>query len=417
MPSLLDLAIMRANPLSEGLLGIGGRQPEPLTPGVVSPLAQPGPFAGAVPPPGPEAVTTGPVAQGEGSFLQRLFAGGNDPNLSPEENERIGKQARLFAGLRILASEKTGIGAVAEGILTGQQVSQLEKDKAIAAAEKKAKMLARTDILNGLDLTDPQSQAGAVRDLLAAGDMDAAKEVADFVFSVPQAAVLKPIDAGDRIELIKPITGETVRVITKEDERGGFVQADTGDQILLLDKNNGQTIRAIPKLIDRSGEGKDRFDRANFLADDFRSETSRFRSIAQAITSGQNTPPNAAGDLTLIQSHVRAADPGASVRESDIRNEEAIGGYPARTQAFILRFQDGTMDPDTRELIRADLIRIGVENRGAIQPVIERFTARSLDAGVNPDFVVFDMFGDIGVGLPEGFTDDGDDPIASFGGN
>lgn len=181
MASLLDLALFRQNPQLGGLLNLGGpdvaQQPTrlPTTPAAPSGNAQ------------------APAPQGEGSFLQRLVAGGNDPALSPAENERIRKLALLQGGIATLAAGgqgQTGLAQIATGLATGQAAASQAKQQTIEAAEraKKIEIRARIGELFGSG-EDGVKRADAERALqfaLASGDLDTAKAITDFVKTLPE---------------------------------------------------------------------------------------------------------------------------------------------------------------------------------------------------------------------------------------
>lgn len=58
---------------------------------------------------------------GVGGAMGSIFGGMDDPRLTPEQNAEARRQAMLQAGLAILASPESGLRAIAEGGLFGQQ--------------------------------------------------------------------------------------------------------------------------------------------------------------------------------------------------------------------------------------------------------------------------------------------------------
>lgn len=112
MASLLDLYVQRALP-EAGLLSRDGRPPLP-SPNTAGPT--PAVPSDAVQPPAQKA-----------GFLDKLFAGGIAPSLSPEQNDAIKKRALLTAGLATLSSignQDSGLAAAAKGALLAQQQAQ-----------------------------------------------------------------------------------------------------------------------------------------------------------------------------------------------------------------------------------------------------------------------------------------------------
>ena len=79
------------------------------------PMPQQAPAPQATPPVQPQG------GGGIGGTLGQIFGGVDDPNLTPEQNQQARRMALIQAGLATLASQQSGLGAVAEGGLVGQQ--------------------------------------------------------------------------------------------------------------------------------------------------------------------------------------------------------------------------------------------------------------------------------------------------------
>lgn len=109
--------------------------PEPLAP----------PISPSLPVPG--MTPTGPAGAGAGGGgLGAVFAGQDDPNLSPEENAAIKRQAIINAGLVSLMSQAPGLGGVAEGALAGQRFAAGERDFALQRAEQARAQLSEQEV-------------------------------------------------------------------------------------------------------------------------------------------------------------------------------------------------------------------------------------------------------------------------------
>lgn len=186
MASLLDFIIQNRMPQG-GLLGQNQTPPE------ANPLA-----ALSAAGPSPSAPPSGGGGGINGDAISRLFAGGTDPSLSQEENDSIKRQAILMAGLGTLASDpsKGTAGRLAEGIATGQMVSEQARERAAEARERTAE--ARRKIMIGDALTGEEpgiARADAERALqfaIASGDNDAAKNIIDVLGTLPEDTRHKP---------------------------------------------------------------------------------------------------------------------------------------------------------------------------------------------------------------------------------
>lgn len=77
------------------------------------------PMSAPTPPANPSG--GGGSGGGFGASLGQVFGGADDPNLTPEQNQQARRQAMIRAGLAMLASDQSGLRAIAEGGLFGQQ--------------------------------------------------------------------------------------------------------------------------------------------------------------------------------------------------------------------------------------------------------------------------------------------------------
>lgn len=203
----LALLTIQRNPALAGLLGRQDpniqpvRSPvPPVGPGMLMgrPTPPPGLLSPSVAPPAPRGA---PAAQGGGlrGFLGDITSGADDPNLTPEQNQRARRMGSLKAGLSIIAgaNREPGTGHplanLAAGLLAGQgageefranlftQARQVAADKQsgeMAALQMEGQRIglmreqARNATLGDRDLRNPEVRQDVILELANRGDLE-----------------------------------------------------------------------------------------------------------------------------------------------------------------------------------------------------------------------------------------------------
>lgn len=400
MPSLLDLALMRQNPTGAGLLGIGG----PGGPQDGKALAQAGLLQGPIAPTvtvpagapaasaGPD--TSAPASQGDGSFLQKLIAGGNDPNLSPAENERIKRQALLVGGLSALAglgARDAGIPGLARAVLTGQQYAAGAKQEAEVAAKEANRERLRAEILSQGDLSTQAGRVSTVRSLLAAGFGDEAGKIIDVMgqFEAPQV-----LESGDTFKLLSKDGEITDSGLPIPAAPNGTDFQQIGDRLVLVDKQTGDEIKSWSNpdrlsAAELRAQSKDAFDQTTGLRKEFQTITGEGQealSLADAALTGPEGSP--ATGQTIIIALNKILDPNSVVRESEFARVNDLGGYVARLEGMRAKFEKGQLGPTAEAEIRAEIARLRAAMAEGLSRQATFYTGLAAQNGLNPDQVV-----------------------------
>lgn len=402
MASLLELALYRRNPQLGGLLGLNvpgdgkARAGVPLTPGMDPvPVRQPVRLSTQrVPDPG-ASVPDVDTEQGEGGFFHRLFGGGNDPNLSPEENERIRRQSLLMAGLRTLQAGgegQTGLGQIATGILTGQQFAARAKAQAGEAAQLAEREEMRAGILASADLSSQTGRVAAVRSLLAAGFGDEAGRIIDVMgeYDAPQL-----LEAGEQYRVFDPndlsITDTGVEIPAAPPDTA-FQQV--GDNLVLIDKVSGEEIKSWsnPDRLsssELSGLASDALKNTTSLRKEFQGLTDNAQkaiALADAALIGPEGDP--ATGQTLVIALNKILDPDSTVRESEFARVALIGGIIARLEGYRNQVEQGQLPQSVEASVRAEIARLRAAIANEMSKQATFYTGLATQNGLNPDQVV-----------------------------
>lgn len=320
-----------------------------------------------------DTVNSSPGRDGR-PFLARLFAGEKVPGLSDAQNKRLLKNSLVATGLNVMGAPAgvTWPQALAMGILGARQQVTSTAGELLDERQRQQRILSRYQVLADTDMSELARMKELRRRMLSEGDTEGAKAVDDVIKRLEEEP------AGRDNLTFKTVDGVPVFV----DEEAGAVYDLEGNKITELGQQQ-----------DPNAERKRVADRVNQLSDDFESAASDAQDVANAVNIGLDAPANAAGDVTLLTMLTRAIDPGVSVREADIKRGEQIGGVPERVQQAINTVaSSGEMSEEQRQFIRSEIRRVGLAQRRAFRPMIERYTARARQAGVDPSLVVFDPF-------------------------
>ncbi len=381
MASLLDIVLQQRNPRMAGLLG--GAPNSPLQQSTPAP-AQPAirsvqPLQRA---PAPEAQPQGQ----EPSFLGRLRDSifsiyGDDP-----ETQR---QAMLLAGLAMVGNRGHDGPGLGQAIIAGRGAAQQSAEKRAKKAAEEQMLARRAEIIGSTDLTDPAQRTAAMQAFFAASDFDGARMLNDIEAQFPN---LEPVEAGDKIKLFDPRTGEWRGDLALPAPPRDTELRDAGTKILLIDKQTGDVISEFPKTLSPEAF-RDRLDKTfgqtNALADDFRSETSALQDSLRLGQTATSAPADAAGDQTMVIAFNKLLDPTSVVREGEFDRVAAIGGFQARAQRFANEIaKDGRLSDQSRAALKAEVERMLQVNTQQLHQIAEQYIERANSVGVNPDFVV-----------------------------
>lgn len=399
MPSLLSMLAQR-DP-GNGLMGrLMQQQAQPQAP--AAPVApRPAPQPRQLP---PEAQRLLNPTQGGGGAISRLM-GGDSGYLTDAANTRARKQGLMQAGLAMMASDQVGLARLAQGLSFGQQAAGQERDAAFERAKniydvasKEAEALAkqaeterlatnRQSILGQIDFSDPTQRMAAMSQLIQSQDFEGAENLAGYISKLPE---VKTIDTGNEIIVFDPSTMTERGSFELPEPPPDIVMQDLGDRVAAINRQTGDEVYSYSKWASTGGLSPDQlrgrmqddFDNAARLRSEYDSNIDDAKFIANAVRAGMVEPPRpdadpiamAAYDLTLLSSVLRAADPGATVKNDDIERGKAFGGRMEQYNQFVRDFSaNGTLSPEKRTALRTELQRLGQAAQLEVQQQQERY--------------------------------------------
>lgn len=122
-----------------------------------------------------------------GRALGMVFGGQDDPNLSAQQNEQARRQAMLMAGLGILGSDASGLKAIAQGAMVGQQMGMAGRQQmGQDAARQQRQERLRAAIGNGQ--IDRDTLQKLMVEAIIAGDTEASGDLSEVIKSMGNAA-------------------------------------------------------------------------------------------------------------------------------------------------------------------------------------------------------------------------------------
>lgn len=328
-------------------------------------------------------------SEDDGGFLSRLVAGGNDPNLSPEQNREALRQGLITGGLATLASDEPGIGAVAEGLLVGRQAagqaqafarSQVHEGQVKANQQKVSQFLSAGGPSGALEdpanlfrlLADSQflGDAASVQLLAPLAQTSFAQQQAQRELLIEQQAIA----ASDRL-----FGAVNSGLVTRE---------EAFDQLQALRAQGDPAAdQAIQRLQSMDSESSLRRDK---IRDDFTDEGEVLSVRTQAIREGLTGNP---ADLELIAAVVRASTGNPNVSARNVVQFQEQGNLPELAQAALNFF---TKTSELTDPIRRDMRERLRNLAGQIQPELQSFEQR-LQAAATAERVFVE---DLGVKLP-----------------
>jgi len=253
---------------------------------------------------------------------------------------------------------------------------------------------------------DP-SDTQALRDLIAAGDIETAKsELKLFTTAAESRGLIKPLaqpeaqssagkqayDEGLRPgspqfvarvkELSKPADG-AVSPFGKieEDYKAGRIDKATYDALKLKET----------KLAD--GKEPDMFGNAAKLRGEFDAKTKDFSIVRDAYSKMASVAqePSAAGDISLIFGFMKLNDPASTVREGEFATAQNAGSIPERVRARYNAALNGeTLTPVQRADFMKQAGNIYGSQESQFRKEVERYSGLAKKFGVDPETVTYD---------------------------
>lgn len=347
-------------------------------------------------------------------ILPRLF-GGPDPMrgglLDVLQTKRLGGSALTQAGLAMLeaSGRGQGIGSVlASGVRGGQQGYQAGFEglqQTGAAAQQQQLAQQRQQIMQKYaGRTDVESMQGMLSDLIAIGDIEAAKPLAGYLNAAVNAQAgqgqqfHRPIEIKTTDANGKPVTA-LIDPITRQ-KLAEFPATETRDALTSLTLYQKESLDRNDRLFQAS--------QANQMYDDYRLATNNVKVAAEnwsiiASTAEPAKRGDAAAQMALVFSFMKMLDPGSTVREGEYANAENARGVSESVRNQYNKVLNGQfLTPEQVERFVGQA-RVQSSAWRARQKVTSRsFAERAKRRGLNPGDVVFDWFADIEDQQPSG---------------
>lgn len=270
----------------------------------------------------------GPIADALGV----AFGGMDDPRLGAEQNERARKQAMLMAGLATLASDQTGLKAIAQGALAGQQFGMQGREGIVGQQAEAAKVQQREQLkqLVSSGEVTPDLLRSMFAQSIASGDIDAARSLAEVLKSMGGSQSSLP--SLQVKEGVNPATGKPEQYT---------INPHTGEI-----KWMGVSPVVSPTSTTSDVQAQRAFARENQLVDDFDARTKPIREVYNLINGTLSAVPAAkAGDGAsqneLVVTFVRALDPESVAREGEVELARSAASIWDRVQGAYKKYIAG----------------------------------------------------------------------------
>lgn len=346
------------------------------------------------------------------------LGGRMDPKLSPEQNQQAQQQARLMAGLQMLAAsgpsaQPVGLGQIlAQGAMAGQQTGAQERERLYLGTQEERLEAALQDPEVMGRLTPEQRRL--VRLL---PPQEAVGLLTKVAFSPPPERKTSVVQGA----LVDDSTGEVIYQSAPESEFSTLpsdfraiaashgVNGRTWDQMPVEQRQamlgRYEDFKRASATQVNLGAPDQVFANTNTLAGQFRGDIKEFQEVASAygrvLVSGQD--PSPAGDIALIFNYMKMLDPGSTVREGEFATAEQAGSIPQRlvSQYNKLVTDKGRLSEDQRGDFVDRAQRLAEQKRAQAQPVLRRYRGRAESVGLDPSTLIFDPFAEIGVEPPQ----------------
>lgn len=337
-----------------------------------------------------------------GSAVGQVFGGGNDPILTPEQNQKAQAEAMVRAGLAMLGMSGSGAGwgqVLASGAMTGQEVGAgLRQQTYLSTQEERLRQALQNPRI--LAKLTPEQQ-----DLIALlPPMEAGKMLMELAFAKPAAPLVVAKDSAvigaDGQEIYRnqgapegpslPVDLEAILWAT-----GADPSQLTPEQRTAALSRYEELKRAGATNVNVGGDAQQRFTNTNSLATQFRQEIADALVVANgyaAVKVAANNPSPAA-DLSLVFAYMKMLDPNSTVREGEAASAANAGSVPERIRAQYNRALSGETFTAGQRADFLNQARLKAETvRQQIQPSLKRFRSRAEDGGIDPNDIIYDPF-------------------------
>lgn len=343
----------------------------------------------AQPMPAPAMPAAAPAERPQLGLLDRVFGSGVPSGLlSNEQRAPLGRNALLQGGLAALKESVTpghqanlgsalvaglqgGMGAYQTGVESqiGAEQYQLQQKKAQLRSMIQQKYAGRTD---------DESLKAMMGDLIAMGDVEAAKPISEYLKSRggnQSRANLMQVKAGNTIKLVDPHTGEVVREYDDPEDP--------------LTKYQRQAAERADKTAARMAEDR--------IRDNLRQNTTAARAAAQgyAVLKAASTNSSAASPIALLYAYGKLLDPGSVVREGELATLQRIGAYDDKVKGWLTAAATGKMTQEIRDAIWEEAQRIAKAHADTYQDYLDEAKSDAERWGVSGMSFVnpFERFG------------------------
>jgi hypothetical protein len=186
--------------------------------------------------------------------------------------------------------------------------------------------------------------------------------------------------------------GEVLKSIGKDAAPPALQHVDAGDKILVVDPRDGHTIREIPKgAAPKSGDtvAADRrygSEQTNKILDDYRTDSAEFRKAISGyeVLKGAIAHPGMAQPFAVLDAYARVINPGAVVRQGTMQVLQEMGSYDQKMRRWIDMAQKGQWPPDMLQSIKGTIDGIMAEHYQSYQDgARKRALLRGKQAGVD----------------------------------
>jgi hypothetical protein len=292
------------------------------------------------------------IRERQPNFFAKLFGGG-DPTRSGlleliggDAND-LGRQGLLSAGLSMLersGSPSTLGEIIASGVRGGQEGYQRGFEGRMATtqqAQQQAMMQNRQAVMQKYrGKSDLQSMQAMLSELIAIGDIDAAKPLAGYLANAvnvqaggrmqrPMELKVVGPDGKPQVKLIDPVTLK---------ELASYPAADTRSAIDALTRYQEEMLQREDRRFRATQEDK--------VLDDYRRDTQdAYQVLAKIKGTMANVPLARAGDgaakIDLLYTFITALDPNSAVREGEIQLARMAASLRARASQLIQQVETG----------------------------------------------------------------------------
>ena len=339
-----------------------------------------------------------------GTILQRMGAGfqGNlaqfDMARGQQEEARMLREERSAAKAQALSQERAQ-AAAQDAQIALQYLDAGAVDKALELVDNRLGFIKQFQ-------GDP-SDTQAVRDLIAAGDIDTAKsELRLFTTAAESRGLIKPLaqpeaqsSAGKQAydEGLRPGSPQfvaRVKELSAPPAQGASSPFGKIEEDYKAGRIDKQTYEAL-KRKETTAEGKepDTFGNAARLRGEFDTKTKDFSVVRDAYSKMTSVAkePSAAGDISLIFGFMKLNDPSSTVREGEFATAQNAGSIPERVRA---RYNAALNGETLTAAQRADFMKqagnIYGSQEGQFRKEVERYSDLAKKFGVDPDTVTYD---------------------------